>query len=299
MGRRREMNLKHVNSLNGTGTTGDEDPSYSPTPFVNYLYTMVQILLLLFFFCFMTTNNYLNAKYFDESTDYPVGSTLKDLIKKNQNPYCSSFVDCNEVPLAESETVSKLGWWFQTTQESCYRSAGMGLHYYFKFLQDWCIGGKNGIPYTGYISFARWTIFGILTLISMVLLLCILWVIFLPGWFGGLFAFWKLQTNDIQAFALFCFSAFLTFCFGGVCLFPVIYEFFQLMYLFFLKQLVSNSDNYGPEFSKRMSNIVIVFVVVAVIVAMVQLPPISAAIIASIMFLAMLFMKNKSLYKSA
>ena len=299
MGRRREMNLKHVNSLKGTGTTTDEDPSYSPTPFVDYLYTMVQILLWLFLFCFMTTNNYLNAKYFDEDTDYPVGSTLKDLIKKNQNPYCSSFVDCNEVPLAESENVSKLGWWFQTTQESCYRSAGIGLHYYLKFLHDWCIGGKNGIPYTGYISFARWTIFGILTLVSICLLLCFVWVIFFPGWFGGLFAFMKLQTNDINKFALFCFSAFLTICFGWVSVFPVIYEFFQLLYLFFFKQLVSNSDNYGPEFSKRMSNMVVVFVIVAVIVAMVQLPPISAAIIASIMFLAMLFMKNKSLYKSA
>jgi len=256
MGRRREMNLKHVNSLNGTGTDTNEDPSYSPTPFVNYLYTMVQILLLLFFFCFMTTNNYLNAKYFDEDTDYPVGTTLKDLIKKNKNPYCSSFADCSEVPLAESETVSKLGWWFQTTQESCYRVAGMGLHYYLKFLQDWCTGGKNGIPYTGYISFARWTIFGILTLISIVILFCIVWFIFLPGWFGGLFAFWKLQTNDIQAFALFCFSVFLTFCFGWVCVFPVIYEFFQLMYLFFQLLLVSLLPNMVLFGKKKHLNVV-------------------------------------------
>lgn len=82
MGRRREINLKHVNSLNGTGTDNNEEPSYSPTPFVDYLLTMARILLWLFLFCFMTTNNYLNAKYFNESTDYPIGSTLKDLIKK-------------------------------------------------------------------------------------------------------------------------------------------------------------------------------------------------------------------------
>lgn len=297
MGRRREMNLKHVNSLKGTDTNANQDESYSPTPFVNYLYTMVQILLWLFLFCFITTNNYLNAKYFDED-DYPVGSTLNDLIKKNQNPYCCSYVECKEVSLKDSENVSKLSWWFQTTQESCYRVAGMGLHYYLKFLQKWCIG-DDGIPYTGYISFARWTIFGILTLITIGLLLSFVWVIFFPGWFGGLFAFMKLQTNDINKFALFCFSAFLTICFGWVSVFPVIYEFFYLLYMFFMKQILTPTNNYGGEFSKRMSNMVVVFVIVAVIVAMVQLPTISAAIIASIMFLTMLFMKNKSLYKSA
>lgn len=291
------MSLKHVNSLKGTGMSVSEDSSYSPTPFVNYLYTMVQILLLLFLFCFITTNNYLNATDFDEDTDYPIGSVLKDLIKKNQNPYCCSYVNCNEVSLNDSENVDKLSWWFQTTQESCYRVAGMGLHYYFNFLQKWCIG-HGGIPYTGYVPFARWTIFGIITLCSIVLFLCFLWIIFFPGWFGGLFAFMKLQTNDINKFALFCFSSFLTICFGWVSIFPVIYEFFYLIYVFLAKQLI-HSDKYGSEFSKRMSNMVIVFVIVAVIVAMIQLPTISAAIIASILFLAMLFMKNKSLYKSA
>jgi hypothetical protein len=66
-----------------------------------------------------------------------------------------------------------------------------------------------------------------------------------------------------------------------------------------MKQILTPTNNYGAEFSKRMSNMVVVFVIVAVIVAMVQLPTISAAIIASIMFLTMIFMKNKSLYKSA
>jgi len=301
------MNLKHVNSLKGTGTRPeDKDTTYSPTPFVNYLYTMVQILLWLFLFCFITTNNYLNAQGFDEKTDYPVGDTLKALMKTNstskpnvpESPYCCSYVECKQVPLDKSENVSKLSWWFQTTQESSYRFAGIALHYYFKFLQEWCIGGVNGIPYTGYISFARWTIFGILTLFSFALLLCFVWVIFIPGWFGGLFAFMKLQTNDINKFGLFCLSAFLTICFGLVSIFPVIYEFFYLLYLLWVKQLI-NSDKYGSEFSKRMSNMVIVFVIVAVIVAMVQLPPISAGIITTIMFLTMLFMKNKSLYKSA
>jgi hypothetical protein len=301
---RREMNLKHVNSLKGTGTRPeDKDTTYSPKPFVNYLYTMLEILMYLFLFCFMTTNNYLNAKNFDVKVDYPVGDALKGLMKSNasknispESPYCNSFVKCNQVPLNKSENVPKFSWWFQTTQESCYRVAGTMLHYYFNFMQKWCISYPPGIPYTGYISFARWTIFGILTLITMVVLLCTIWIIFIPGWFGGLFAFMKLQTNDINKFGLLCLSAFLTLCFGWVSIFPVIYEFFYLLYLFFIKQLIQ-SDEYGSEFAKRMSNLIVVFVIVAAIVAIIQLPPISAGIIASVTFLAILFMKNKSLYK--
>ncbi len=300
------MNLKHVNSLKGTGTRPeDKDTTYSPTPFVNYLYTMIQILMVLLLFCFMTTNNYLNAKNFNVDKDYPVGQTLKDLVNHNslsgispESPYCNSFLECKQVNLDKSENVPKFSIWLQTTQESCYRVAGIMLHYYFNFLQKWCISSPLGIPYTGYIPFARWTIFGILTLITMLVLLCTTWVIFIPGWFGGLFAFMKLQTNDINKFGLLCLSAFLTLCFGWVSIFPVIYEFFYLLYLFFIKQVI-HSDEYGSEFAKRMSNLIVVFVIVAAIVAIVQLPPISAGIIATIVFLATLFMKNKSLYKPA
>ena len=301
---RREMNLKHVNSLKGTGTRPeDNDTTYSPKPFVNYIYTMIKKLVYLFLFCFMTTNNYLNAKNFDDKVDYPVGETLKSLMNYNKlkdlpySPYCNSFVQCKSASLENSENVPKFSMWLQTTQESSYRVAGTMLHYYFNFLQKWCISFPPGIPYTGYISFARWAIFGILTLISMVVLLCTIWIIFIPGWFGGLVAFMKLKTNnDIHKFGLLCFSAFLTLCLGWVSIFPVIYEFFYLLYLFFIKQLI-HSDEYGSEFAKRMSNLIVVFVIVAAIVAIVQLPPISAGIIASVTFLAILFMKNKSLYK--
>ena len=297
---RRDVNLKHVNSLKGTGTRPedkDTDTTYSSTPFVNYISTMIQILMVLLVFCFMTTNNYLNAKTFDDTVDYPVGQTLKDLMKRtSHSPYCNSFLECTQVPVDKSGNVSKFSWWLQTTQESSYHTAGIMLHYYFKFLQKWCISFPPGIPYTGYVSFARWAIFGILTLISMMVLLCSIWIIFIPGWFGGLFAFMKLQTNDINKFGLICLSAFLSFCFGWVSIFPVIYEFFYLWYLFFIKQLI-HSDEYGSEFAKRMSNLIVVFVIVAAIVAIVQLPPISAGIIASVTFLAILFMKNKSLYK--
>ena len=298
------MKLKHVNSLKGTGTMKDDD-SYSSRPFIDYLNFMLNVLIMLVLFCYITANNYLNVKEFDPTKDYPTGDTLKSIINANStsneqaSPYCSSYVACKEVPLNESENVSKFSLWLQTTQESCYRLGGMGLHYYFKFMQKWGIGADSGIPYTDILPLIRWVIFGLITVISIGLMMSFVWLIFIPGWFGGLFAFIKLKTNDINQVALFCLSAFLTICFGWISIFPVIYEFFYLIYLFFFKQLATNSDELGPEFTKRMSNLVWVFVIAAVIVAAMQLPAISACVIAGIVGLVMWFMKNKSSRKSA
>lgn len=297
------MKLKHVNSLKGTGTIKDDD-SYSSRPFVDYLKFMLNVFIMLVSFCYITTNNYLNVKEFDPTKEYPTGDTLKS-IKTNSSsneqasPYCSSYVECKAVPLNDSENVPKFSLWLQTTQESCYRLGGMALHYYFKFMQKWGIGADSGIPYTDILPLIRWSIFGLVTIISIGIMMSFVWLIFIPGWFGGLFAFNKLKTNDISKVALFCLSAFLTICFGWISIFPVIYEFFYLFYLFFFKQLAINSDKLGPEFTKRMSNLVWVFVIAAVIVAAMQLPAISACVIAGIVGLVMWFMKNKSSRKSA
>jgi hypothetical protein len=72
-----------------------------------------------------------------------------------------------------------------------------------------------------------------------------------------------------------------------------------LFYLFFFKQLAINSDKLGPEFTKRMSNLMTGFVILAVIVAVMQLPLESAGVIGGIVLLATWFMKNKSSPKSA
>ena len=302
---RREMNLKHVNSLKGTGAIKN-DGSHSSKQFIDYLMFMLNVFIGLVLFCYITTNNYLNVKEFDPTEDYPTGDILKSIIKTNSSsniepvsPYCSSRVECKSVPFDESENVAKFSLWLQTTQESCYRLGGMGLHYYFKFMQKWGIGADSGIPYTDFLPFIRWVIFGWITLISIGIMLCIVWLIFIPGWFGGLFAFIKLKTYAIKQAALFCLSAFLTICFGWISIFPVIYEFFYLVYLFFFKQLATNSDKLGPEFTNRMSNLMTWFVIVAVIVALIQLPLASAGVIGGIVAFAMWFMKNKSSRKSA
>jgi len=282
------MKLKHVNSLKGTGTMKDDD-SYSSRPFIDYLKFMLNALIMLVLFCYITANNYLNAQGF-KLDEYPIG-------KMSPNPYCCRFIECNNPKPAEWDTVSKLPWWFQTTQETCYRAMGIVLHYYFKCMQ-WGIG--EGIPDKDVIPFIKWFIFGLITLLSIVVMMSCVGLIFIPGWFGGLVAYRNLNARGWWYIV----SALLTFCFGFVSIFPVIYEFFHLIYLFFFKQLVlagksDNSSNLSAEFTKRMSNMMMVFVIVAVIVAAMQLPALCACVIGGIVLLALIFTKTKSVYKSA
>lgn len=298
------MNLKNIKNIKGTGTTDNEEP-YSSTPFFNYLWLMFKILGVFFLFCFTTTNNYMNAQSFDPKVDCPTGDVLKTIIKNNAthnvnpaSPYCSTLADCSATDLNNAnDKVSRVSIWFQNTQESCYHLGGWFLHKYFSALQ-WGIGSSNEIPVDGIfsISFIRWFLFGVWTQISMILMLCLVWVIFIPGWFGGLLAFMKTNDNDVYKTWSFFISVSLTIIFGWVSIFPVIYEFFYFIYLFFFQQLTTNSAKLSPEFTKRMSNLIGVFVIVAIIVAAMQLPPITAGVIGGVVFLVHLFIKNKGLY---
>lgn len=290
---RHEMNAKPVND---TETTTDDEP-YSPKPFIDYLILMIKILIWFILFCFITTNNYLNVQGFVPA-EYPVGNTLTNLPK---SPYCCRFIECNKVSVSAhygwADNVSKLPWWIQTTQESCYRIMGWVLHHYYKTIY-WGIGGENKIPYNDIIPFIKWFLFGLATLFSIGMMLGFVWLIFIPGWVGGLFAYRPLNARGWWYIV----SALLTLFFGFISIFPVIYEFFHLIYLFFFKQLVlagksGNSSNLSEEFTKRMSNWTIVYVIVAVIVAAIQLPTISATVIIGMVLLAFIFKKNKSVYK--
>jgi hypothetical protein len=176
---------------------------------------------------------------------------------------------------------------------------GWVLHHYYKTIY-WGIGGENKIPYNDIIPFIKWLLFGLATLVSIGMMLGFVWLIFIPGWFGGLFAYRPLNAGG----RWYIVSALLTLIFGFISIFPVIYEFFHLIYLFFFKQLVlagksDNSSNLSEEFTKRMSNLIPVFVIVAVIVAAIQLPALSACVIGGIVLLALIFTKTKSVYKSA
>lgn len=293
------MNLKHVNSLKGTGTETDQDNKpYSSQEFIDYIYLMLQIMVMLVLFCFITTNNYLNAQTFKTETDYPIGDKLRDFISVNKtSPYCSSYAECGSISVDKSDTISNISWWFQTTQETGYRTLGYVMHYYLTFLQ-YIISYPDGIPYTGYISFIRWILFGFITIFLIILIISFMWVAFVPSWFAGLFAFMKLKVNSLDKTGLFFLSMFLTFLFGWVSFFPVISEYVRFSYIFTFKQIFSNSDNYGTEFTKRMPMLIIAFNILAILMSWVELPKSTAGVITGLIFAAMLFFKNKSLKKN-
>ena len=294
------MNLKNIANAKGTGadTTDNEEP-YSPRPFLDYLWVMFKILIVFFLFCYTTTNNYLNSLSIDTDKDYPIGTTLEGIIEKTgENPYSNRFFKCTSTEVASSDKVPKLKWWWQTTQETSYHLGGWLLHNYFDFSKNKGIGPTE-ISDTGILSFIRWVLFGAWTQFSIVFMLCTVFLTCIPGWFGGLFAYMNLNGDGLTKFLRFCLSALLTFVFGMVSVFPIFYEFFYLIYLFFFKQLTSNPDGVGKEFTKRMSNLIIVFVIVAIIVAAVELPPMTAGVIGGIVFLVHLFIKNKSAYSNS
>ena len=293
------MNLKNIAKAKGTGagTTDNQEP-YSPRPFLDYLWLMFKILIGFFLFCYTTTNNYLNSLSINTDKDYPIGTTLEDIIEQTgKTPYSNQFFKCTPTEVASSDKVPKLKWWWQTTQETSYHLGGWLLHNYFDFSKNKGIGPTN-IPDDGILPFIRWVLFGVWTQMSILFMLCAVFLMWIPGWVGGLFAYMNLNGNGLTKFLRFCLSALLTFVFGMVSFFPIFYEFFYLIYLFFFKQLTSNPDGVGKEFTKRMSNLIMAFVIVAIIVAAVELPPITAGVIGGIVFLVHLFIRNKSAYAS-
>jgi len=282
------MNLKHIKHAKGTGAataTTNDQAQCSPTDAYNYLMTMLQILAAFFLFCYTTTCNYLNARLIDTDKDYPDDEILKGIIQKTgENPYGNRFLKCNTTAVESSDTVPKFNWWWQNTQETSYHLGGWILHNYFDFSKNKFIGPTE-IPDTGILSFIRWMLFGAWTQLSMLVMLGAVFLMWIPGWFAGLFAFRSVKGDGLTKFLLFCLSAFLTFVFGLVSVFPIFYEFIYLIYLFFFKRFMSNPNDVGDEFSKRMSYLIVVFVIVALIVAAIQLPATTAGALAVVVFI--------------
>ena len=125
-------------------------------------------------------------------------------------------------------------------------------------------------------------------------MLSLLYVMWIPGWIGGLFAFMPLTyTINSMILKLICkfwlfIGSFIMMCVAGIVTgFPVLYEFVYLFYLFFVKQLFSDDrTKFFNEFMSRMKHLIIVFVVVAIVVAAVQLPPAAAGTMAIIVVIS-------------
>ena len=282
------MNLNRINDYPGTGTNANTEAPWSSAPFKTYAISILKILVGFIMFCYITTTNYLNTLTIDVDKDYPVGDAiLNALSKQNKNPYCSGLVGCEYINnvTSDSSKFTSMARWFQITQESSYELGGKLLHKYFEVSKmvigkDTQNGSSYEIPHTGLIAFIRWIIFGLFTKLSIVVMILLLYGMWIPGWIGGLLAFWPL-TKTIQSVALklicqfwLLIGSFVLMCvIGWVSVFPVIYEFIYLFYLFFIKQLTGDSTKVGDEFMSRMKYLIIVFVIVALIVAAIQLPP--------------------------
>jgi hypothetical protein len=280
------MQLTDLKNATGTGANANTAEPWSPTPFYNYVILILKLLVGFIMFCYVATTNYLNALAKTEDTDYPVGDAhLKALRVKN--PYCSNLVDCvyvNDIgDEREREKIISFAWWFQMTQQSSYQLGGLILNKFLKVSRmviGMGKGSSNEIPHTGFLPFIRWLIFGIFTKFSLMTMFMLLFLMWIPGWIGGLIAFMPL-TRFIKSvwlkvvciFWLFIGSIILMCIFGWVSVFPVLYEFVHILYLFFIKQLSSDSNKVSNEFMSRMKYLIIVYVVVALIIAAVQLPP--------------------------
>ena len=279
------MNLKNIKYAKGTGAstaTTNGTVQCSSTDAYNYMMTILQIFAAFLLFCYTTTCNYLNARLIDTDEDYPVDKSLDDIIKKTgENPYGSRFFKCKPIGVESSDKVQKFNWWWQETQESSYHLGGWLLHKYFNFSKTWIAKITDD---TSILSFILWMLFGVWTHLSTLIMLGAVYLTCIVGWFAGLFAFMKLNGNGVHKCWLFCISAVFTFFLGWVSIFPIFYEFIYLIYLFLFKRLISDPDKVSDEFTKRMSYLIVVFVIVALIVAASQLPPSTAGSMAVIVF---------------
>ena len=303
------MNLNRINDYPGTGTNANTEAPWSSTPFKNYAIHITKILVAFLIFGWMTATNYCNTLGMDVDKDYPVdNTTLNKLSAQNKNPYCSSLVGCGYISdvKEDSNKFESMSRWFQSTQESSYEIGGKILNKFFKFSQY--LLGKHTLADptlpntkvefkasdTGFLSFVIWVIFGLFTHFSFSLMLVLLFAMWIPGWIGGLLAFMPItyttQSTVLKiAYKITVFIlSFIFMCVAGiVTVFPVIYEFVYLFYLFFLKQLFSaDPSKVGDEFMRRMKQLIIVYVIVALIVAAVQLPPAAAGAMAIVVLLS-------------
>ena len=286
-------------------TSGGFD--YTPSNLGDYFILILEILAGFIVFCWIATSNYLNATTIDINATYPIGKKIvvikhedADLLKNpgkfrklenlglpkksevtqtvydDNNPYATWFAP---MPIdmkiqSDIDTNVNLRWWLERTQQSSYQLGGFILNKVFKGLQEFT--GKideNETSTSIFTSILR-ILFDIFSVCMFTIFLGLVFCMWIPGWLGGLTAFmpftyynpggvWKLCKQGFILFATFGWM-----CIAGwVTIFPVIWQFFYLISLMFVKQLRDNAGQFGTEFLKRMQSLVYIYVVTALIIA--------------------------------
>lgn len=281
-----------------------------PTPLQKiskYFRLILKILAGFILFGWTSTSNYLNSLHIDPNEMYPI----LDKSKNGNNPYATRF-NPGPIDMAnEDEIKKKLGllWWFERTQQSSYQLGGLILHNVFAFFKSQVQGirqeatGESNSSLLQFFSFFQWCIFGTLSnLLFALLSMIVLFLMWIPGFLGGLTAFMPL-TNFTRSQILRLFQkGFIlgwTFMwmlmFGWVTLFPVIYEFLHLCYLVLFKQMKDNKNRFVDEFMKRMKQLIYIYIAVAFIVTIASkdLPQETKITVAAVLGVSLLYAAYK------
>jgi hypothetical protein len=280
-------------SASATTTTATGDGfDYPSSNLGDYFILILEILAGFLVFCWIATSNYLNAANIDIDATYPIGTkTVVNLSiqpKVTQtvydvNPYATRF-DPGTINMSDQSDINaKVGllWWFERTQQSSYQLGGSILNRVFKGLRGFTdkINESDNSSSSSTMAARVFTsilriLFDILSVCTFTIFLGLVFGMWIPGWFGGLTAFLPTTYYTASGFLKACkvlivlfLSFWLMVFLGWVTIFPVIWQFFYLIYLMFVKQLRDNAGRFGTEFLKRMQSLVYIYVVTALIIA--------------------------------
>jgi len=293
-------------SASGTGTGGDGF-AYTPAQFGDYFILILEILAGFIVFCWISTSNYLNTTTIDTNASYPIfgeilGNNLNPVV--DNNPYATRL---NPGPIDMSnqaqirERVVGLSWWFERTQQSSYQVGGLILHKVFDVLKGFTTTiereSGNATKVARIFASLLRLAFDLFTIGLFMSFLGLVWLLWIPGWLGGLTAFLPLAYFTNSAIWQLCKQGFILFwtfvwmcLFGWVTIFPVIWQFYYLIYLLFMKQLRDDPGKFGTEFLNRMQSLIWMYFLTAVIIALAssELPSatkITVGIVSGVLFL--------------
>lgn len=213
--------------------------------------------------------------------------------KVNNNPYATRFFNPGPIDMSNEEEINNkinLKWWMERTQQSSYQLGGIIMHYVFNAFKgiadkvdmskadDTSKAGDAATKAPNilvqFFSFLLWLLFAILSNATFVLFLGLVFLMWIPGFLGGLTAFMPLTYYTHSPILKLCYKGlllFLTFiwmCIAGwVTVFPVIYEFGHLLYLMSFKQIRDDSSRFLYHFMKRMKQLIYIYVIVSLIIA--------------------------------
>jgi hypothetical protein len=289
------VKLRNIRNSSGSSDANNTPPSN----FGDYFMSILQLLVAFILFCWTTTTNYLNGLHIDTEKTYPL------TINGVTNPYVTGLspgpIDTRNQ--ANVSMIVGLRWWWECTQQSSYHFFGSILHRvfnFFKFIMDDWSSSNDDSPLVKLFSFSflKWVGFGLISNLVMLALFCIVCFMWIPGWFGGLTAYLPTTYYTASGFLKACkvmlvlFFSFLGMILvGWVVVFPVIWQFFNLIYMTWFKQIFDDPARFGNQFMTQMKQLIFIYILMAVIMAFVssELPNSTKYTIAAVSGVSLLY----------